>query len=92
MSLTALGRIQPYTSEIGFNGSTNPDPFTTATVQGQLVPQVEHPWQVIGGVAFLWKYVHLTAGVGYGYYFVPGLDIAYPKRTVIPDASLSVVL
>ena len=54
--------------------------------------QVEHPWAVIGGVAFLWKYVHLSAGVGYGYYFVPGLDIAYPKRTVIPDASLSVLL
>ena len=35
---------------------------------------------------------HLILGVGYGYYFIPGIDLAYPSRTIVPDASLSVIL
>jgi hypothetical protein len=91
-SLTATGRYQAYSSEIPFEGTGTIDPHTTATVSGQLTPAVEHPWEVIGGVAVLWKHFHLILGAGYGYYFVPGLDIAYPNRGFVPDASLSVVL
>ena len=91
-SLTATGRVQVYTADIPFNGDSQIDPLTTATVRGQIVPAVQHPWEAIGGVAFLWKYFHLIAGVGYGNYFVPGLDVANPKKTIVPDLSVSVVL
>jgi len=91
-SLTATGRVQVHVTDVPFNGSSQIDPLTTATVRGQIVPGVQYPWEVIGGVAVLWKYFHLIAGVGYGNYFVPGLDVANPKKTVVPDLSLSVVL
>ena len=46
----------------------------------------------IGGVALLWRHFHLIAGAGYGYYFVPGIDIAYPNKGFVPDLSASFVL
>lgn len=91
-SLTALGRYQFYAADLAFSGSGTGDEFTTVDVQGQLTPRVKHPWQAVGGVALLWRHFHLIAGAGYGYYFIPGLDIAVPTRTIIPDVSLSVVL
>jgi hypothetical protein len=72
------------------------DPYTTVNIGGRAKPRVEHPWQVVGGVAFLWRHFHLIVGVGvgvgYGYYFVPGIDIPYPHRGFVPDGSLSFVL
>ena len=47
---------------------------------------------MLAGVAVLWKHFHLIAGGGYGYYFIPGMDIAIPKKSFIPDLSLSVIL
>jgi hypothetical protein len=91
-SLTATGRYQFYVSDLPLNGSTTIDPYTTGTLSAEYVPAVQHPWEAIGGVAFLWHYFHLIVGAGYGYYFLPGLDIANPKRTFVPDASLAVVL
>ncbi|HEX3905079.1 MAG TPA: hypothetical protein VH853_19750 [Polyangia bacterium] len=91
-SLTATGRYQVYTADLAFDGSGNVDPFTTVDVNGRAVASVSHPWEAIGGIALLWKHVHLILGAGYGYYFLPGIDLAYPKRTFVPDASLSVVL
>ena len=91
-SLTATGRYQFYVSDVPLSGSSTIDPYTTGTLNGQYVPGVQHPWEAIGGVAFLWHYVHLIVGAGYGYYFVPGLDIANTKKTFVPDASLAVVL
>jgi hypothetical protein len=92
-SLTATGRYQFYAADLAFRGGgTSVDEFTTVDVQGQLTPRVKHPWQAVGGIAVLWRHFHLIAGAGYGYYFIPGLDIAVPTRTVIPDVSLSVVL
>jgi hypothetical protein len=91
-SLTATGRYQVYVSEIPFEGTGAIDPLTTATVSGQLTPAVRHPWEVIGGVAVLWKHFHLIAGAGYGYYFLPGLQIPNTSRTFVPDLSLAVVL
>jgi hypothetical protein len=92
VSLTATGRYQAYVADIPFEGTSTSDPYTTATVRGQLSPGVRHPWEVIGGVAVLWKHFHLIAGGGYGYYFIPGLDIPNTSRTFVPDLSLSVVL
>jgi hypothetical protein len=91
-SLTATGRYQFYLADVPLSGSTTIDPYTTGSLSGQFVPAVQHPWEAIGGVAFLWHYVHLILGVGYGNYFVPGLDIANPKKTVVPDANLAVIL
>jgi hypothetical protein len=91
-SLTATGRYQVYTADLAFEGSGTIDPYTTADVNGRAVSAAPHPWEAIGGVAFLWRYVHLIVGVGYGYYFLPGLDLAYPQKTFVPDASLSVIL
>jgi hypothetical protein len=91
-SLTATARYQIYTADLAFEGSGNLDPYTTATVNGRAVAAVPHPWEAIAGVAVLWKYVHLIVGAGYGYYFLPGLDLAYPQKTFVPDGSLSVIL
>lgn len=91
-SITALGRLQPYVSNVTFEVTKTVDPSTTFQLNGQVSPRVEHPWEAIAGIAVLWRYVHLVLGVGYGNYFVPGLDVAAPKRTIVPDASLSVLL
>jgi hypothetical protein len=91
-SLTATGRYQVYMADLPLSGSAMTDPYTTATLNGQYVPPFKHPWEAIGGVAFLWEHFRLTVGAGYGYYFVPGLDIANTRKTFVPDASLAVVL
>ena len=92
ISLTALGRYQPYTGNLVFEGSGTVDEFTTVRIDGEMQPAVEHPWQAIGGVAFLWPAVRVVLGVGYGNYFVPGISIAMPDVTIVPDLSVSVVL
>jgi hypothetical protein len=92
MALTATGRYQVYSGPLAFGGESVVNPYTTVSIEGQVTPRARHPWQGIAGVAFLWTRVHLSAGVGYGYYFVPGMAIAYPKQTIIPDLSLSVWL
>ena len=91
-SLTATGRYQFWVSDLPLSGSSMIDPYTTASLSGQFVPGVQHPWEAIGGIAVLWHYVHLTLGAGYGYYFVPGLNIANTKKTFVPDANIAVVL
>jgi hypothetical protein len=91
-SLLARGRYQFYTADLPLSGSSMIDPYTTSTLNGQFVPGVQHPWEAVGGFAVLWHYVHLSLGAGYGYYFLPGLDIANTRKTVVPDASIAVVL
>ena len=91
-SLLATGRYQFYTGDLPLSGSSMIDPYTTATLSGQFVPSVQHPWEAIGGAAFLWQHFRFVVGAGYGYYFVPGLDIANTKKTFVPDASIAVVL
>jgi hypothetical protein len=91
-SITANGRYQYYVADLPLSASAMTDPYTTATLNGQYVPAVQHPWEAFAGVAFLWRHFHLTAGAGYGYYFVPGLDIPNSKKTFVPDGSISVVL
>jgi len=91
-SLLALGRVQVYTGDIGFSANTQIDSYTSATLNGTMVPAVQHPWQVVAGGTFLWKHFYLTAGAGYGNFFVPGLEVAVPKRSVVPFLNLAVVL
>ena len=59
-------------ADIPFEAAVDDDPYTTATMTGQLGRAVKHPWEVIGGVAVLWKHFHMIVGGGYGYYFLPG--------------------
>jgi hypothetical protein len=91
-SLLATGRYQVYMANLPLSGSAMTDPYTTASLSGQYVPAVKNPWEVIGGAAFLWEYFRLTAGAGYGYYFVPGMDVANNRKTFVPDLSIAVVL
>jgi hypothetical protein len=91
-SITATGRYQFYAGPLAFDGSSTLDPYTTVTVRGQAATRVSHPWSAVGGVAFLWRHFHLIVGAGYGYYFVPGINIAYPKLGFVPDASVSLIL
>jgi hypothetical protein len=91
-SLTATGRVQLYTGRVAFDATSNTDPYTSINVDGTAQPRVEHPWNVVGGVAFLWKHFHLIAGAGYGYYFLPGLDVPSPHLGFVPNVSLAVIL
>jgi hypothetical protein len=91
-SLTATGVYQVYTADLAFQASGNIDPYTTGNVDGRAVAMVSHPWEAIGGVAFLWRHIHLILGAGYGYYFIPGLGLAYPQRMFVPDGDVSVVI
>jgi hypothetical protein len=92
VSLTGVGRYQFYSGPLVFDGNSRIDPYTSVRVEAELAPLEKHPWQVLGGVAFLWKAVRLSAGVGYGHYFIYGINIALPQRGVVPDFSLAVVL
>jgi hypothetical protein len=91
-SLLALGRYQFYSGPLVLGATAEPDPSTTVRVDAEMRARVEHPWQAAGGVAFLWPHVRLIVGAGYGYFFVPGLSVAVPERTIFPEASLYVVL
>jgi hypothetical protein len=90
-SITATGRVQPYQSNVTFGATHMADASTTVQLDGQVVPRVRHPWQLVGGVVFLWDHIHLILGVGYGNYFAPGMDIPVPKRTIVPDGELAVL-
>jgi hypothetical protein len=92
VSLTAVGRYQVYSGSLVFRGTSAVDASTTAHIEAQLEPRVPHPWQAIAGAAFLWSNVRLGVGVGYGYYFIPGVNIGLGQQTIVPDLSLAVVL
>jgi hypothetical protein len=90
--VTLRGRVQAYTGPIAFSGNNDLDPFTSVSFDGRLTAPVQHPWCIIPGIAFLWKYFRFTAGVGYGNYFVPGMDVPLEHKTVVPDFSVYVVI
>ena len=56
-----------------------------------LTPRTSHPWEIIPGVAFLWTRVRLSAGVGYGNYFVPNIDIARDVKSIVPEVNFAVL-
>lgn len=92
VSLTAVGRAQVFSGPLVFSGTSTLDPYTSVRVEGEMSPRVVHPWQVVGGLALLWPGVRVVLGAGYGNYFIPGIGIAFPDRTIVPDLSLWVVL
>src|SRR6185436_286296 len=91
LSLTARGRVQVYTSPIRASGSGQLDPFTTGSIDAELSPRIDRPWEIVGGFALLFEHFHLSLGAGYGTYFVPGMDLPLQRRGFVPDGSLSVL-
>jgi hypothetical protein len=92
VALTLRGRFQPYAGPLAFEASSNSDPFTQFQANARLTLKDPHPYAVIAGAAFLWEHFRFTVGVGYGNYFIPGLNIAVPGKGFVPDASLYFVL
>ena len=91
IAITLRGRVQLYTARLALSGSVNPDDFTAIDVDARVNPRNSHPWEVVPAVAFLWQRIRLSAGVGYGNYFVPGMQIALTERSWVPQGSFSVV-
>jgi hypothetical protein len=91
IAITLHGQVQLYTGRLALSGSVNPDAFTAIEADARITARNSHPWQVVPAVAFLWQRVRLTAGVGYGNYFVPGMQIALTKQSFVPEGSVSVV-
>ena len=81
IAITLRGRIQVYTARLAVSGSTNPDDFTSIAVDARINPRDSTPWQVVPAVAFLWQRIRLSAGVGYGNYFIPGMLIPLTERS-----------
>ena len=91
IAITLRGRIQVYTARLALSGSANPDEFTSIAVDARVDPRNSHPWEIVPAVAFLWQRVRLTAGVGYGNYFVPGMLVPLTERSLVPEASIALV-
>jgi hypothetical protein len=91
IAITLRGRLQVYTSRLALSGSTNPDAFTSIDVDARVNPRNSHPWEIVPAVNFLWQRIRLSVGVGYGNYFVPGMQIALTERGIVPEASFAVV-
>jgi hypothetical protein len=91
VAFTLRGRVQAYTGPVAFNADSGVGGNSRVTIDARQTPADAHPWMVVAGATFLWKHVYLSAGVGYGNYFLPGIDIAVPGYTIVPDGSLSFV-
>jgi hypothetical protein len=91
ISLTLAARVQAFTGVLAVDADTAPDPSTVGEVQARITPSDQNPWNIVPGVAFLWQRVRLIVGVGYGNYFLPGIDIALNGKGVVPQGSLSVL-
>jgi hypothetical protein len=92
VSLTLWGRYEPYTGSVAVNGSGAIDAFTTASAEMRVTPGVIHPFAVVPGAAFLWRHWRFQVGVGYGNYFLPGMDISVRGAGFVPDANIYYVL
>jgi hypothetical protein len=90
-ALTFRERYQPYFLPAVIRTSVERDPNTTATVEANLEPRYNGGrLAVLGGVAFSWKNVNLSLGVGYGTLFVPSLGVVLPGKSILPDGSFDV--
>ncbi len=92
IAITLRGRLQVYTARLALSGSTNPDAFTSIDVDARINRRATPtPGRSSPPSHFLWQRVRLSAGVGYGNYFIPGMQIALTKRSFVPEGSVSVV-
>jgi hypothetical protein len=88
VALIARGRYQFYATPIVAQGGGSIDAYTQGNVSLEVKPLAEHPAMGIAGVALTWKHVGVTAGAGYGHYFVPGINVPLPYLSVAPEAQL----
>jgi hypothetical protein len=91
IAITLRGRLQVYTSRLALSGTASPDAFTSIDVDARINPRNAHPFEIVPAVAFLWQRIRLSAGVGYGNYFIPGMLVALTERGIVPQASFSVI-
>jgi hypothetical protein len=88
LALTLRGRWQPWVSPMQINATTRPDSQTTATVQGEVAP-TRDAWMAIFSTEFSWKNFNMRLGAGYGFWFVPSLNLALAYEGVVGDADLA---
>jgi hypothetical protein len=88
LSLTLRGRWEPWVSPVVVNATSRPDARTLATVQGEVVPTHE-AWMTVLGTEFSWKNLNLRLAAGYGFWFVPSLDVALSYEGVVADADVA---
>jgi hypothetical protein len=88
-AFTLRGRVQPWMRPLVLDGSKRFDPYTNADLHVEIQPKRKHPLAVVVAGSYLWDHVHLTLGVGYGSYFVPGINIYLPYQGVIPEGSVA---
>jgi hypothetical protein len=90
-ALTLRGRLQPVFSPAVVRTTVTRDANTNASVDANLEPRYRGATAaVIGGVAFSWKNINLSLGVGYGSFFVPSLGVVLPGNSILPDGSFDV--
>lgn len=85
------GRVQVHATPITLESESQLDPFTRAEVGAELALENENPWMAVAGVNLIWERVVLRLGLGYGNFFVPGVNIVTPDRSIVPEGSFFVV-
>lgn len=91
LAFTLRGRVQPWMEPFQITADRQFDPYTRIDVRAELEPRFEHPFAVVAGVSYFWKHVHASVGVGYGNYFLYGMNLYSSYQGVIPDASISLL-
>jgi hypothetical protein len=90
-SLFGRGRYQAWSTPLVLEGEGQIDPYTRAEIGAELAPERERPWMAVGGVAVRWRRLLASAGIGYGTYFVPSINVPLSYRGVVPEGSLSLL-
>jgi hypothetical protein len=91
LAFTLRGRVQPWMNPLEITADRQFDPYTRIDVRAELEPRHEHPFAVVAGATYFWKHVHASVGVGYGNYFLYGMNLYSSYQGVIPDASISLL-
>lgn len=68
-----------------------PDDYTTVEVYGAVesdVLDVQGAWSIVPSAFWSWDTFNLRAGLGYGNFNIPGFNIVFIQRSVIPELDL----
>lgn len=86
------GRYLAFQNTSGRLSATfRPDAFTSVEVQSVgATNALDFPqaFSIVPSVVFSWGTFNLRAGLGYGNYSVPMVNLVLPKKTVVPDLDL----
>jgi hypothetical protein len=89
LALNLRGRWQAWMRPLEIDGEKQFDPYTRADLHATVEPRRQHPLAMVVSGAYFWDHVHLSLGVGYGSYFIPGPNVYLDYQGIIPEASLS---